>query len=113
MPNSKARQNYKSNTLICKTACALFDLLKFNVWSKLVFTTEIISTLDDLPNEPYLLSKLVQGGCSVLIWSSFCAQRKTSLVFTKTKMNFFDYQYVLGNIFIPHKDDLKFGITSR
>lgn len=48
--------------------------------------------------EPYILSRLVQCGGSVIIWADFNPKRKTSLAFTKTNMNFYDYQIIHGKI---------------
>lgn len=42
-----------------------------------------------------------------MVWAGFDAKGKTSFAFIKTKMNFFDYQDILGNIFFLLKDELK------
>lgn len=61
---------------------------------------------NDLQSELYLLLKRIQSGSSLLILSGFNEKKKSSSVFTKSKMDFFDYQYIVGNNFVPLKSEL-------
>lgn len=90
-----ARQEFESS-----------NVLKYNLWGKLVSTNEKKINADVLNclrccwhylrNELYLLSRHAQSDGSVKIWTGFNVKGKISLYFTKSKMNTFDYQYIHG-----------------
>lgn len=112
----KSKPRLEKRHIAARLNFATSNVLKPNLWRKIVFTDEKKFNLDgpdglrkywhDLRQDAAYFSKRVQGGGSVMVWAGFSARGKTDIVFTKGNMNSFDYQDILANNFVPLRDEL-------